>query len=434
MISVSEGLAVSGRALDSTRISGRVLGRDSDGAPQRGANPPTSEGANTATRPEGALPCAHRPRGRRSPDILPKHVQNCAETGGKNWWVYTWKKASPGTVMRTPYRCASWRCSVCRRHEGAVTFARTKEAFDGIGGLALEHDGLLEDLATEHTLEDLTKVTRGVDHRRVVFGVLTLDRDGYYSGEPWSDERAAYAALSRMSRLLLKRVNRHCKKMGWEPVANRWVATVEAHKSGWPHLQIMMYVPPEWARTLRTRSERQKGGTVPLEGWFGKAAEGSGWGKLGTLERAESADAVYGYLTKTCGQHEESVGKVRGELIKLSQLPTNAPVRFRRLRSGKGFLPRRRKDASVTGTLVRRSWCAVTGVPLVMPIHEIKDATARALSAECCYEEHRLWESEERTQALIEQWRDVVPGIERALGTPDLHSFRPRPPPPFADT
>jgi hypothetical protein len=370
-------------------------------SPRMGAHSPTPEGANVATRPEGALPCT-RPRGRRSPDILPKHVQNCAETGGKNWWVYTWKKESPGSVMRTPYRCASWRCPVCRRHEGAVTFARTKEAFEGLEKFDVE---------------------------RVAFAVLTLDRDGYYSGEPWADERVAYAALSRMSRLLLKRVNRHCKKMGWEPVGNRWVATVEAHKSGWPHLQIMMYVPEEWAKTLRTRSERKEKGTVPLPGWFGTAARGAGWGKLGTIERAESADAVYGYLTKTCGQHEKSVGRVRGELIKLSQLPTNAPVRFRRLRSGKGFLPRRRKNEGVTGTLIRRSWCAVTGVPLVMPIHEIADATARAISAECCYEEHRLWESEERNQALVDDWKTKIPGIAKALGTPDLHSFRPRPPP-----
>jgi hypothetical protein len=55
-------------------------------------------------------------------------------------------------------------------------------------------------------------------------------------------------------------------------------------------------------------------------------------------------------LVKLAGHHDDSVG----ELAKITQTPTNAPVRFRRLRSGRGFLPPRHHDPSVTGVLVRR--------------------------------------------------------------------------------
>jgi hypothetical protein len=43
-----------------------------------------------------------------------------------------------------------------------------------------------------------------------------------------------------------------------------------------------------------------------------------------------------------------------GEVAKLTQLPLNAPKRFRRLRSGRRFLKPRRKDPAWTGTVVRR--------------------------------------------------------------------------------
>jgi hypothetical protein len=102
-------------------------------------------------------------------------------------------------MMRTVYRCSSWRhAGDCARHEAAVTFARIKEAVANYapGGWVLM--------------------------------VLTLDRDGYYSGSAWHDEQVAYRELSRMSRNFLARVRREYEG---EP-ASAWAAVVEAHRPG----------------------------------------------------------------------------------------------------------------------------------------------------------------------------------------------------------
>ena len=70
-----------------------------------------------------------------------------------------------------------------------------------------------------------------------------------------------------------------------------------------------------------------------------------------TAERARSGDSVASYIVKLAGEG----GSTAGELAKLSQAPMTAPERFRRLRSGKRFLPPRRgTKEGVTGTLIRR--------------------------------------------------------------------------------
>jgi hypothetical protein len=76
----------------------------------------------------------------------------------------------------------------------------------------------------------------------------------------------------------------------------------------------------------------------------------AGWGRQSTAEAARDIESVIGYGVKLAGLHDASVG----ELAKVTQCPMNAPERFRRLRSGKGFLPPRQKDESVTGCLMRR--------------------------------------------------------------------------------
>jgi hypothetical protein len=76
----------------------------------------------------------------------------------------------------------------------------------------------------------------------------------------------------------------------------------------------------------------------------------AGWGRQSSAEAARSVDAVCGYAVKLAGLHDASAG----ELAKITQVPTNAPERFRRLRAGKGFLPPRKHDEAVTGCLMRR--------------------------------------------------------------------------------
>ena len=293
--------------------------------------------------------------------VIPRHVAACqhAPGGRRPWVIWTWKRESPERQSRVLYSCNSWRCEVCRRHEAAVTFARIKQA------------------------------TAPLDPAGWCFLVLTLDRDGYYSGQPWSDVNAAYKALGKMTRATLQRIGatwgpesrlqgkkrpRVVRKLG-----NRWVAVVEAHRSGWPHVNLLVWCPElaadlrcEHAERLddpaladavalardawRTRSpvtaairETARQATV-LGGTLLRLAEESGWGRQSTAEAARSSEAIAGYVVKLAGQHDASTG----ELAKITQAPLNAPERFRRLRSGKCFLPPRYHDPAMTGCLLRR--------------------------------------------------------------------------------
>jgi len=340
-------------------------------APQRGGSPPTGD-RYADTRSE----C----RKQYSNAVIPKHVQQCANSGARNWWIYTWARENPGLVTRIPYVCNSWRCPWCRRHEGAVAFARIKEGFERI---------------------------EGYDPQRVAFFVLTIDRNGYYSGQPWASVGEAYRQISTNARKFIKRLNRLAKKQGVEPVGSRWVGTVEAHKTGWPHYQLLLYLPREWAEQLPKRSkDHRSGGRLAQE--LRAMAEATGWGRRSTFEAARSGEAAMGYLIKTAGSHDSHVG----EVAKLTQLPLNAPQKFRRLRAGKKFLPPRRKNPETTGTLLRRMWCE-DGTPMVTTLHEIADPVARVNSSQCCYEEERIWARESDPMLLAA--RQVWPDLAREL-------------------
>lgn len=319
---------------------------------------------------------------------VPRHVQHCyhAERSPRDWWFHLWRPDRPDSVIRAPYQCGSWRCPVCARHEAAVTFARIKEACD-----PLPSDGW-------------------------VFVVLTIDRHGYYSGAPWPDAQAAYRALSRMSAEFLRRVRRLQARHGWTDTQNRWVATVEAHRSGWPHLNLVMYAP-EMARELeREREARRRAGMSDREsrlmsGELSDCATSVGWGVQSTAEKVRDAEAMAGYVTKLARHADAHVG----ELAKLTQAPLNAPVRFRRLRSGKGFLPPRRAT-EYTGVLVRR--VLRQGQPDARPMsppRRLADEPTDAWSARCALIdgalqlEAALWERER----LREHY---APRVRRLLG------------------
>lgn len=307
---------------------------------------------------------------------IPKHVKHCFGTGCRDWWIYTWRRDAPEARRRQPYFCNSWRCPHCARHEAAVTFARIKEACD-----PLEPSGF-------------------------VFVVLTLDREGYYSGERWSCVDDAYRAFSTMTRKFLKRLRRWQKREGMQPLKNQWVGVVEAHRTGWPHLNLLIHSPelaehvassqadvPACGFCARCRKGKSCRAPMLLQGAIRSAATGAGWGVQSTIERARSADAVGGYLTKLSATQ----GATAGELAKLTQAPTMAPVRFRRLRSGVGFLPPRRHDPDVTGTLVRRTRDS-DGSFVVLPLHDPGSSASREQVAACCYDEDRIASEEARAE------------------------------------
>jgi hypothetical protein len=213
-----------------------------------------------------------------------------------------------------------------------------------------------------------------------VFMVLTLDQNGTYSEKRWANADEANAALSKQSRNFVKRLRRYCLQRGWSDFRNRWVATVEAHRSGWPHMNYIIHCPElaaelaaDYAQRVKRTSHR---GATLLEGDLLTMAMATGWGVQSTAERGRDADALVGYITKLAGRADATVG----ELAKLSQAPVAARKGFRRLRAGVGFLPPKRKNPDYTGTLIRRipdqRRAAFGAVPLV----RLKDPQARAVS------------------------------------------------------
>lgn len=332
-----------------------------------------------------------------------------------------WKRGQPGAQTRVPYCCNSWRCPVCRRHEAAVLFARLKQA------------------------------AQELDPRGWVMLVLTLDRDGHYSGKPWRSTDEAYAELGALTRATLARIGKQWgSEVRYETrvsrkgkvrvvpihhVGNRYAAVVEAHRSGWPHVNLLVWCP-ELADELRSEyatrmSDPEIANAVALarECWRNKQAvpddvrelarqatliggeleeiitrenrRGRAWGLQSTAEAARDVDAVLGYCVKLAGLHESSVG----ELAKVTQVPLNAKQRFRRFRTGKGFLPPRVSNPEVTGCLMRRRragysprarWRGADGDWEVYAINASADPADAPAIEQAARAEHQLIAEEER--------------------------------------
>ena len=302
------------------------------------------------------------------PDVASKACRHCYELGQRDWWIWTWKKAGcvdrRGASSRTPYRCGSWRCPVCRVQEAHVQYARITEA-----AAPLAADGWC-------------------------FVVNTLDRCGTYSKKkPWSRPKDAFLDLQKLSQAYMRNLRRWFKSMGWEPLTNQWVSTTEAHRSGWPHMNFMIWHPQlaDWLRE-QTRARLAEGmsqrDSVLVCRQLEDVTTRSGFGLISTAEAARDANTLASYVIKLSGEQDATIG----EVTKLCQLPTNAPLRFRRLRSGVRFLPQRKKNPDVTGTLLRRTY--YNGIPMVLGLHKVAEASSEQGSHARTVEQEQ-WEREE---------------------------------------
>lgn len=193
----------------------------------------------------------------------------------------------------------------------------------------------------------------------IVFLVLTLDPQEHHRGK--TDLAQVYKEFTRRGANLLKRFRRWMKKNRMEPFGSEWVSTIEAHKSGVPHINYMVHSPDLTAMLRADAESRRVGGesnvdSIIIQGELRQHLQACGFGWRSTAEAVRLDDdakngvsKLAGYITKIAGNSE----KTHGELAKLSQVPVMAPKNFRRLRSGKKFLPKRRKG-DMTGALLRR--------------------------------------------------------------------------------
>lgn len=306
---------------------------------------------------------------------VPQHVRQCHNRKraagepieSQDWWIWSWRKDSPEAKTRRPYTCGSWRCAgACATHAAHVLFSRLDEA-----------------TSREHYQ------TTGW-----VFAVLTLDRLGTRGGKPWSSVREAYLGLGQMAEKTLKRWRRLCERRGWGAFGSDWAMVVEAHRSGWPHVNLLLYAP-ELAEALASETrDRELAGfrgrdlVVMAHQWeplgkgirgeLGRHAVAAGWGIESTAERADSTERLSGYLVKLSAKPDETLG----EIAKLTQLPLGAPFRFRRLRSGKGFLPKERANPAYTGALVKRVTDQFGCRDAIVPVPKAGHAPARAATIE----------------------------------------------------
>lgn len=286
----------------------------------------------------------------------PAYIHACHEV---RWRLATWRKSSPDVVSWRPARCHSWRHGgPCALSRAAQDYARIKEAL------------------ARQPREEVSYLVLTLDPSAwTADGWLGFDRRlGRVRRDDAKSDKgaisAAYAALSARWRVLAQNMRREWGKF-------EYVSTIEQHRSGWPHLNVVL-VSRELAGDVVAFSERRKVWSRKARGRdvarsvFGDMLERSGFGPVAFIEPAGSltangVDRLAAYIAKLAGA-VGSVwdgadrgtglanvfpidGKIVGEVVKLSQAPIRAESHFRRIRSSKGFLPAKAKDEDVTGAL-----------------------------------------------------------------------------------
>ncbi len=330
----------------------------------------------------------------------PEYIQCCAHNPKppKVYSFWAWKVGAPNDRTRVPYHCNSWRCDHCQPFAASVIFARMRSAFQPF---------------------------KSTD---CVFVVLTLDPDEHLRGV--YDLAGVYREFGRRKELLFKRWERWLGKLGLGWCGNQWVATVEAHRTGVPHLNIVMHAP-DLAHYLRPNIEARKDHglrdheAVRLFGAMLTHAQSCGFGWASTAEPVGSNDAAIGYITKLA----KDTDRTHAEIAKLTQLPLQAPKNFRRVRAGSGFLPPVKKNPEYTGTVVRRFYTDegdMYAEPLVLP----KDPARAAEVAAVVAREQEIWYDEENKLSNL----DKLAKTARLLGLPppkagpavvSVHQFAP---------
>lgn len=214
----------------------------------------------------------------------PSYVRACDDGA---WSLALWRRDGQpldeaGTWWRTTaYRCHSWR------HAG--------------------------DCGRQRAAEDVRRIQAGLATERVedlVYLVATWDQAKF-----GGNFARAYRGILRCWSRLRKRLIRE-----WGPL--RYVAVVERHASGYPHLNVILINPALGSACAGT------GWKTVRTGWLRAALLECGFGEISWLEPVRSRAAIATY-----------VSKLAGEIGKASQVPLEAPPHFRRLRASRGLLP-----------------------------------------------------------------------------------------------
>lgn len=257
-----------------------------------------------------------------------KSVEACER---EDWSLLSWPKdvswdPKTGEILnptgadpvRRRFLCGSWRCRRCVRWRGALDWARCAGAVRA--------------------------------RRWWLYVVLTFDPKRY--GGAWE----AYTEAGKHWHHHLKPALQH--KAGKLAYLQTW----EAHKSGWPHANLLlsgdrlqawvesMGVEAGWTEGPKRRRTKFPRG---FRDWLVSKATAAGFGSVLWVEVIddEVPEALAGYLTKLA---RELTGSTAGG--KADQSPLAAPRHFRRIRTSRGLLPKQLAGTSTgkfTGCLTR---------------------------------------------------------------------------------
>lgn len=334
--------------------------------------------SQTVGLPDGGVRRRRRLPARKIERTAPQYVKNCHHG---NWSLTTWKKdksALPdGSRYRlTPFRCRSWR------HPG---YCRNQRATEDVARI---RSSIVRDNPTEFLYLVLTfDQQRALRQSRTMRAAMlwrsrALWKAGKYKASKRLKEQASkedalffvYRGLLDCWAKLRKRITREWGRFSY-------VAVVEQHRSGWPHLNVLIR-SARLAAACRTETTiKRKGNLVIVQGWrrvrsrwLRRHAVGAGFGPITYIEPVKDTEGISRYLVKLMGQ-------LTGEQAKSSQVPVSAPRHFRRLRSSRGFLPPLPKDDTMTGrlTLAPVEEVATWGAPFVpVEVHTPVDVDTQA--------------------------------------------------------
>lgn len=236
----------------------------------------------------------------------PAYVKACAAGA---WHIKVWD--GPGTTPRTvPWRCNAWRhAGECARRSAHLLYARIAEALGEIPDADL------------------------------VYCVFTFAQS---DDRLFRDAEHAYKEIGACLTRLVRDLRR-----AWPGEAVEYVATVEAHRSGWPHVNVVFH-SPALADYVRGWIDDQR-----PDAWLAHLQHRAGFGEVAWWDGVDPEKGdIAGYVTKLAGLFLEGANAVTSEIVKLSQLPMDAPARMRRVRASRGFLPARRKKETFAAVLV----------------------------------------------------------------------------------
>ncbi len=228
-----------------------------------------------------------------------RYIAACAAHA---WHLRLWSK-STGEEWRSPFACRSWRhAGPCRQARGRQDFTRIREAL---------------------------KI-----RENWVYLVLTFHRD--------KSKEETYEGITRCLQSLRQWIQRHYEgPAGGKPL---YICVVEAHKDGYPHLNVVMNWPGLVAAVEADwKAERQR---------VKEALKRCSFGYICWLEMVRSPEKIAGYFTKILIEDSED-SNLPGEISKQTQAPIDAPAKFRRLRASQGLLPPVSKNEDLTGELLK---------------------------------------------------------------------------------